>query len=371
MSLIQSLTSHGMCSHICDILLDVLSPQCHPGQTTPTGKGHVCGCAGQPCTEVGEHRSVSHLESGSGIQEPTCCREGEATAALLTPSFSLSLPISVDHEVLVPGVAEAAFLRLLHRWWSPRVTVPACIFGGKLDRLRSPLPTPNSMEKTGGEQDKRQTGQNKPFPTKMTTDGSFGSLWHLLLMDGCLQPFCALRTLPSPTDQASLAWYLCPAPTDGRDGRGGPPSQATSPQISAASHQRQPRGPLAAPTDSVCQRQEAGGGHTTQWAEEARGSRPVLALLGTDITYRYFGTPGGVLRPASISALWPLSLRTSFGRTHLSMQFVPTPPRHERPRSSRPSGLPSHMESISTLRNRGEGTGPPTPRFLEAGGAAI
>lgn len=133
-------------------------------------------------------------------------------------------------------------------------------------------------------------------------------LWHLLLMDSCLQPFCTLRALPSPTDQAILAWSLRPTPTDGQNGRGWPPSQATSPQAPAASHQRQLRGPPAIPTDSVCQRQEAGGGQTAQWAEEARGSRPALALLGTDMPYRYFGTPGRVLRPASISVLWPLLL---------------------------------------------------------------
>lgn len=93
------------------------------------------------------------------------------------------------------------------------------------------------------------------------------------------------------------------------DGRGRPPRQATSPQIPAASHQRQPWGGTSGhPTDSVCQRQEAGGGQTARWAEEAHGSRPaLLALLGTDMPYRYFGTPGRVLRPASISALWPPS----------------------------------------------------------------
>lgn len=147
----------------------------------------------------------------------------------------------------------------------------------------------------------------------MTTDGSCGSLWHLLLMDGCLQPFCALRTPPAITHRAGKPG-LVPAPSTNRwvewtDGLGGPPRQATSPQIPAASHQRQPRGePPATPTDSVCQRQEAGGGQTARWAEEAHGRRPaLLALLGTDMPYRYFGTPGRVLRPASISALWPLS----------------------------------------------------------------
>lgn len=70
---------------------------------------------------------------------------------------------------------------------------------------------------------------------------------------------------------------------------------------------------------------------------------------------------GSYVQPPSRSS-GPFSLRTSFGRTHLSMQFVPTPPRHERPRSSRPSGLLSHMEGISTLRNRGGGTGGPPRR---------
>lgn len=106
-----------------------------------------------------------------------CCGGGEETAALLTPNFSLCLHLPAHHTVLVPGVAEVAFPRLLHHRWSPRVTVPACIFGGKLDGVRSSLRTPSSMEKTGGEKDKRQTGKkNKPFPTKMKTDGSCGSL---------------------------------------------------------------------------------------------------------------------------------------------------------------------------------------------------
>lgn len=81
----------------------------------------------------------------------------------------------------------------LHFWW-------------KIRRVRSPLPTPSSMAMTGGERtkDKQET---KPFPTKMKTHGSYGSLWHLLLMADWL-PAALLRPEDpaSPTDQAWAEW---------------------------------------------------------------------------------------------------------------------------------------------------------------------
>lgn len=205
----------------------------------------------------------------------------------------------------------------------------------------------------------------------MTTDGSFGSLWHLLLMDGCLQPFCTLRTLPSPTDQASLAWYLHPAPTDGQDGRGGPPSQATSPQTPAASHQRQPPGPPATPTDSVCQRQEAGGRTSHTVGGRGAWEPPSAGPAGDRHAIQVLWDPGE--GPASSLHLGPLApfLADLIWKDTSLYAICPDPSMRGHAAPDRPSGLPSHMESISTLRNRGEGTRPPTPRFLEAGGVAI
>lgn len=181
----------------------------------------------------------------------------------------------------------------------------------------------------------------------------------------------------APTADGRLAAHSPSAPRrpchhpqtrPGQNGWGGPPSQATSPQTPAACHQRQPRGPLALPTDSVCQRQEAGGGWTARWAPSTVGRRgvweppsagPAGDRHATQVLRDPREGPASSLHPGPLA---PLSLRTSFGRTHLSMQFVPTPPWHERPHSSRPSGLLSHMESISTLRNRGGGTGGPPRR---------
>lgn len=91
----------------------------------------------------------------------------------------------------------------LHFWWKIRRSE------------KPPADSQLSLEKTGGEKDKRQTGKKKPFPTKMATDGSCGSLWHLLLMDGCLQPFCALRTPPVITHRAGKPG-LVPLPSTNR-----------------------------------------------------------------------------------------------------------------------------------------------------------
>lgn len=85
----------------------------------------------------------------------------------------------------------------LHFWW-------------KIRRVRSPLPTPSSMAMTGGERtkDKQET---KPFPTKMTTHGSSGSLWHLLLMAGWLRPEDPAITrrpglVPAPSTNRWAEW---------------------------------------------------------------------------------------------------------------------------------------------------------------------
>lgn len=246
-------------------------------------------------------------------------------------------PSHVDHAVLVPGVAEVAFPRLLHRWWSPRVTVPACIFGGELDRVRSPLPTPNSMEKTGGENDKRQTGKNKPFPTKMTTDGSFGSLWHLLLMDGCLQPFCALRTLPSPTDQAWPGTCAQHQQMGGMDGVGHPARpplpRPLLPATSASLGDLRPPPPTVFAKD---RRLEVDLPHSGR--KRRVGAAQCWPCWGQTCHTGTLGPQGGscVQPPSRPSGPFPCGPHLE---GHISLCNLP-PPRHERPRSSRPSLQP-------------------------------
>lgn len=228
---------------------------------------------------------------------------------------------------------------LLHRrWWSPGGDGPSLHFWWKIRRSEKPPADSQRDGKdrhTGGAKDKRQTGKEKKnFPTKTTTAGRCGSLWHLLLMDGCLQLFCALRTRHHHTAQASPAWHPHPAPTDGRNGRRGPPSQAASPQTPAASHQRELRGPPPAvpiPTDCVCQRQETGGGAGEDCAHGGRRRRAGAArrwpCWGHARPHRYFGTPGRVPRPASTSAFRPpLSLRTSLEGHICLCNLTPPPP---------------------------------------------
>lgn len=176
----------------------------------------------------------------------------------------------------------------LHFWW-------------KIRRVRSPLPTPSSMAMTGGERtkDKQET---KPFPTKMKTHGSYGSLWHLLLMADWL-PAALLR----PEDPA-----ITHRPGLGRmDGVGHPARPPLPKPLLPATNASLGDLWLSPPTvfakDRRLEVDGRHGGHRPRWAEEARGSRPALALLGTDMPHRYFGIPGRVPRPASIRALWPLS----------------------------------------------------------------
>lgn len=250
----------------------------------------------------------------------------------------------------------------LHFWWKIRRSE------------KPPADSQLSLEKTGGEKDKRQTGKKKPFPTKMTTDGSCGSLWHLLLMDGCLQPFCALRTPPVITHRAGKPG-LVPLPstnrwaewTDGVGHPGRPPlprSLLPATSASLGGNLRPPHRQCLPKTGGWRWTDRTVGGRGT-WEPPSSagpaGDRHAIQVL--------WDPREGPASSLHLGPLAPLSLRTSFGRTHLSMQFVPTPPRHERPRSSRPSGLLSHMESISTLRNRGGGTGaPPTLSEVPGGG---
>lgn len=236
----------------------------------------------------------------------------------------------------------------LHFWW-------------KIRRARSPLPTPSSMAMTGGERTKDKQ-EKKPFPTKMTTHGSSGSLWHLLLMAGWLRPEDPAIThrpglVPAPSTNRWAEWMgwatqpghlspnPCCLPPTPASGTSGSPHRQCLPKTGGwrwTDRTVGRRGAWEPPSAGP-----AGDRHATQVLRDPREG------------------PASSLHPGPLA---PLSLRTSFGRTHLSMQFVPTPPRHERPHSSRPSGLLSHMESISTLRNRGGGTGGPPHAEAPGGG---
>lgn len=155
----------------------------------------------------------------------------------------------------------------------------------------------------------RQTGKkNKPFPTKMTTDGSCGSLAPAA--DGRL-PAALLRPEGPAITHRPGNPGLVPAPSTNRWAEW--TGWATQPGHLSPDPCCQPPAP-ASGTSGRPHRQclpKTGGWRWTdraRWAEEARGSRPALALLGTNMPYRYFGTPGRVLHPASISVLWPLLL---------------------------------------------------------------
>lgn len=261
------------------------------------------------------------------------------------------------------------------------MTALACIFGGKLEGARSPPLTPSATEKTDTQEEQRtkdkQEKRKKNFPTKTTTAGRCGSLWHLLLMDGCLQLFCALRTRHHHTAQASPAWHPHPAPTDGRNGRRGPPSQAASPQTPAASHQRELRGASAGcpHPHRLClpktgDRRRCWRGLRARWAEEARGSRPALALLGTRAPTQVLWDPReGPASSLHLGLPAPPLLADLFGRTHLSMQSDPTPTPGMRGHAAPdPPASARTRKVISTLTEVGE-PGNPTPRPLEAGGA--
>lgn len=185
-------------------------------------------------------------------------------------------------------------------------------------------------------------------------------------MDGCLQPFCAPRTLPSPqTRRARPGTHAHRQQMDGEDGVGH--RRATLPQTPAASASL---GTSADRPDGVCQRQETGGGAGrgggrtragSGGLERARGC-PALAPLGTG-GHRYLGTPGRVLRRLRLGSapLW-----TSAEGHHLSMQLVPSPTPAREARQPRPP--PPHTGSISTLRAEAGSWGP-APRPPEAGGA--
>lgn len=249
----------------------------------------------------------------------------------------LSLPVSADHTVLVPGIAELALPRL-HCRGSPGGDGPHLHFQWKL-RTSEKLPADSQRDgkdrHTGGEKDKRQTGKKrKNLPNQDD------KRWELRVSvapaaDG--RPPAALlrpRTLPSPPDQTSLAWHPRPASTDGQRVQGGPPSQATSPQTPAASHQHQPRGPpLVVPTDGVCQRQGAGGSAGRGGGREPRRGQqrpgehtepPSTGPAGDRRATGTLGPPGGSCASLRLSPLVPSPCGPRL-EGHISMQFVPSP----------------------------------------------
>lgn len=207
---------------------------------------------------------------------------------------------------------------------------PTCIFSGNLDRARSYLPTPSAMEKTNTQEEKRtkdkQEKKERTFPTKMTKGGSCGSLWHLLLMDGRLLPFCARGPCHHP--QTRRAWPGTHAQHQQMDSmsRVGRPARPPLPRplppatSSSLGDLRWWSPPTVFAKDRVLEAVLAEEVDTTPGAGsrglESTRSSPALALLGTDC-HRYFGTPGRVLRQPPPQPSGPLSLRTSFGRTHL------------------------------------------------------
>lgn len=247
------------------------------------------------------------------------------------------------------------------------MTVPACIFGGKLDGVRSPLLTLSFRWKR--QEEKRTKDKQEKKKTLPNQDDDRWELWVSVApaADGRL-PAALLR----PEDparhhpQSRQAWPgACTQHQQmgGMDGRVGWAAQAghLSPDPCC-----QPPAPASGGTSGHPHRQclpKTGGWRWTDRTVGGRGSWETPSPAGPagdrHAIQVLWDPREGPASSLHLGPLAPLSLRTSFGRTHLSMQFVPTPPWHERPRSSRPSGLLSHMESISTLRNRGGGTGGP------------
>lgn len=198
---------------------------------------------------------------------------------------------------------------LLHRW-SPRVTVPACIFGGKLDGVRSPLLTLSSRwKRTKDKQEKKK----KTLPNQ---DDNRWELWVSVAptADGRRLPAALLRPEdPSrhhpQSRQARPGACIQHQQMGGMDGRGGPPRQATSPQIPAASHQRQPGGgPPATPLTVFAKDRRLEVDRPHGGRKRHMGVAQLCwPCWGQTCHTGTLGPPGRVLCPASISALWPLS----------------------------------------------------------------
>lgn len=205
----------------------------------------------------------------------------------------------------------------------------------------------------------------------MTTHGSSGSLWHLLLMAGWLPAALLHPEDPAVTHRPGLV----PAPSTNRWAEW--MGWATQPGHLSPDPCCQPPAP-ASGTSGHPHRQclpKTGG---WRWTDRTVGRRgawepPSAGPAGDRRAIQVLRDPWeGPASSLHLGPLAPLSLRTSFGRTHLSMQFVPTPPRHERP-TQLPTLQPplAHGKYQHFEKQRWGSRGPPTPRPLEAGGAAI
>lgn len=239
----------------------------------------------------------------------------------------------------------------LHFWW-------------KIRRVRSPLPTPSSMATTGGERTKDKQ-EKKPFPTKTTTHGSSGSLWHLLLMAGWLRPEDPAIThrpglVPAPSTNRWAEWM----------------GWATQPGHLSLDPCCQPPAP-ASGTSGCPHRQclpKTGG---WRWTDRTVGRRgaweppsagPAGDRHATQVLRDPWEGPASSLHPGPLapSPCGPhleghISLcNLSPPRPGMRGHTAPDPPASSRTRKYQ------HFE-----KQRWGNRGPPTPRPLEAGGAAI
>lgn len=215
---------------------------------------------------------------------------------------------------------------------------PACIFSGNLERAKLPADSQRNGkdQHTGGEKDKRQTGKKKErtFPTKMTKGGSCGSLWHLLLMDGRLLPFCARGPCHHP--QTRRAWPSTHAQHQQMDSVSGvghparpPLPRPLAPATSASLGDLRWWSPQTVfAKDRVLEAVLAEEVDATPSAGsrglESTRSRPALALLGTDGATGTLGPPGGSCASLRLSPLVPSHCGPRL-EGHITMQFVPSP----------------------------------------------
>lgn len=194
------------------------------------------------------------------------------------------------------------------------------------------------MEKTDTQEEKRtkdKQEKKRTFPTKMAKGGSCRSLWHLLLMDGRLLPFCARGPCHHP--QTRQAWPGTHAQHQQMDSVSGvshparPPLPRPLPPATSASlgDLRWWSAPTVFAKDRVLEAVLAEevdatlGGAGSRGLESTR-SRPALALLGTDGATGTLGPPGGSCTSLRLSPLVPSPCGPRL-EGHISMQFVPSP----------------------------------------------